>query len=516
MPTPPIPLHQLLSSLAGGAIAARDRAIPSGGEITGITTDTRRVRPGNLFVAIPGTRLDGHDFLADAVARGAAAVVVERDVPRGLPVPVIRAPSSRRAYAELAAAWHGHPARALRLVGITGTLGKTSTLAMLGAILETAGRPAGTIGSLGVSVGGRVVDTGYTVPDPMVLQEALARFVRDGAELAAMEVTSHALDQDRVHGLSYELGIFTNLVPMEHAEYHRSFREYVSVKRRFLDLLEPGAPLVYSWDDPVLRGVARARGAIAIGCGERAGATVGVEPVALGADGTRVTLDVREAVPNVYGGSVQPQRIDLPLRLLGRSNVTDAALAAVAALCLGASVDAATHALREFPPARRRMEVIHRDGFTVLDDTVGHPDSVTALFEVLQKLQFRRLHVAFAIRGSRGEWINHLLAESLAIWAENVPPATLVVTSSAESADPRNRVAAAERDAFVAALEQASVPFEERSRLDDAVRLVLDRAGSGDVVLLLGAQGMDDGASIMHDVLGRRSTSSGAIEHARP
>lgn len=498
----PQPLRRLLTSLDGGRPGGSS---PDGAldvEITGITADARRVRPGNLFVAIPGTRLDGHAFVGDAVARGAAAAVVEHDSPDGASVPLIRVLRARRAYAELAAAWYGHAARGLRLVGITGTLGKTSTLTMLGAILERAGIRTGTIGSLGIAIDGTVHDTGHTVPDPMVLHEALARIAAAGAEVVAMEVTSHALDQDRVHGLEYELGIFTNLVPMEHADYHRSFREYVTVKRRFLDLLRAGAPVVYSWDDPVLRGVVRTRAVTPIGVGERIGAEVDVEPLELGASGTRIALHVRRQLPNVRDGRVEPRRIDVALQLLGRSNVADAALSATAALCLGAADDAVVQALAGFPPPRRRMEIIHRGAFTVLDDTVGHPDSVSALFEVVPRLGFRRLHIAFAIRGRRGDWINHLLGESLAIWAETVPVTTLVVTSSDDAADARNRVSASERAAFVAALEEAGVPFEERARLDDAVRLVLQRAGPGDLVLLLGAQGMNAGATIGRDALG--------------
>ncbi|MDQ3604619.1 MAG: Mur ligase family protein, partial [Gemmatimonadota bacterium] len=176
-----------------------------------ISRDSRQVQPGDLFVAIRGTSADGNDAIPQAVANGALAVVVEREVEnRG--VLVVRVENTRRAWAELAAAWYGHPAERLPLVGITGTLGKTSVLKMLEAILAEAGRRAGTIGSLGIRFGGEVEDTGHTVPDALVLQHALLRMVEADAELAVMEVTSHALLQDRVHGLSFALGIFTNLV----------------------------------------------------------------------------------------------------------------------------------------------------------------------------------------------------------------------------------------------------------------------------------------------------------------
>src|SRR5690606_1152079 len=160
--------------------------------------------------------------------RGAVAVVVERRVEGADGVPLVVVPSARQALAELAAIWHGYPARALRMVGVTGTLGKTSVLKMLEAILRTAGRRIGTIGSLGVGLPGRDEPTGYTAPDPLLLQRSLRRIADAGCDLAAMEVTSHALDQKRVHGIEYGLGVFTNLVPLEHMDYHRSFRRYAA------------------------------------------------------------------------------------------------------------------------------------------------------------------------------------------------------------------------------------------------------------------------------------------------
>jgi UDP-N-acetylmuramoyl-L-alanyl-D-glutamate--2,6-diaminopimelate ligase len=465
-------------------------------EIRGITANSDHVRPGDLFVAITGSRADGHAFVGDAVARGAAAVVVERDLGADLSVPVVNAPNTRRLFAEVAAAWHGDPASDLRLVGITGTLGKTSTMMMLAAILERAGRGIGTIGSLGIRVGGVATGTGYTVPDPLGLHAGLARIAAAESEIAAMEVTSHALDQERIHGLLYDLGIFTNLLPMEHADYHASFREYVAVKCRFFDHLRPGAPLVYSSGDAVLRGVVRDRSLMWIGCGERPESVVRIEPIERGPNGTRLALSIREALPGLDGKGVEPQRMEISLHLLGRSNITNAALAVTAALCLGAPSAAAVEALASFPASRRRMEIIHRDGFTVLDDTTGHPDSLSALFDIVQKLSFRDLHIVFAVRGRRGEQINRLLAQTLAIWCQKIPAATLVVTQSTDTADDRNRVENGELEAFLAPLDQAGIQVEQRDRLDEAIGLVVDRAQSRDLILLLGAQGMDEGAAV--------------------
>ena len=464
--------------------------------IGSITTASDDVVPGALFVALKGTRVDGHRFVEEAVARGAVAVVVEED--GGDPgVPVVRVPDTHRALAHLAAEWHGRPADRLTLAGITGTVGKTSTLAVLEAILAASHEHVGTIGSLGVKVDGEPIGRhGYTAPDPLLLHAELARLVEEGCRVVAMEVTSHALVQERVAGLVYALGIFTTLLPLEHAEYHGTFRDYVRAKARFFDHLAPDAPVVYNADDRAVARLVRDRPVLPVGCGTRRTAVVRIEPESVTAEGTRLTLNVRRPLPCVGGGEVAPVRIPLEMRLLGRSNLSNAALAATPALLLGARTDTGRTVLAGLEPARRRMEVLYRGRFLVIDDTVGHPDSVSALFEVVEKLRPRRVHAAFAVRGQRGGRINRQNGLALATWAAKLPLGSLVLTRSADATDERNRVEDNEYHSFVRPLRDAGIEYGERERLEEAVPEALAAAGEGDIVLLLGAQGMDRGMEI--------------------
>jgi UDP-N-acetylmuramoyl-L-alanyl-D-glutamate--2,6-diaminopimelate ligase len=481
-------LLHLLASVPGRS-GVPDRAVG----IRSIATRHEEVEEGALFVALRGNRVDGHDFLDEAVRRGAAALMVEEDG-GGRSVPVVRVPDTRRALAAVAAEWHGRPADRMTLVGITGTVGKTSTLSILEAILAAGGTRVGSIGSLGVREDGTPVGRHpYTAPDPLLLHAELARLEADGCRLVAMEVTSHALDQERVAGLRYALGVFTNLLPLEHAEYHGTFREYARVKARFFDHLAAGAPVIHNADDRAVRRVVRERAAVAVGCGTGRTAPVRIEPGSVSSAGTSLALHVRRPYPRVGGGRVEPLRLPLRMRLLGRSNLSNAALAGAAALALGVEAPVVGAVLAELRPARRRMEVLHRDRFVVLDDTVGHPDSVSAVFEVVERLSPARVLVAFAVRGRRGARINRELGEALSIWAERVPLARLVLTRSAEAVDERNRVDDVEAGALAAPLRRRGIALEERERLDQAVHDVLGGALEGDVVLLLGAQGMDRG-----------------------
>lgn len=477
-------------------------------DITAIRTDSNLVERGDLFVAIRGTTSDGHDYLEDVARRGAAAVVVEAVPDTPLSVPAFPVGDSRLALAQIASVWHGEPASELQLIGISGTVGKTSVLSILQAIMGEAGIPLGAVGSLGVSLDGTMLEeTGYTAPDPLLLHEKLAELRDAGAGRVAMEVTSHALDQHRVAGLRYALGIFTNLLPLEHQEYHASFEEYVQTKVRFYDHLLADAPLVFNADDLAVAALVADLPLSRIPCGTGEAAAARIEAIDF-SDGTAgFELSITEPLRTLDGGTVPGLRLPLRMRLLGRSNIYNAALAATGALVLGAAPESIRRALETFPPPRRRVEMIHHGRFTILDDTVGHPDSVNALFEAVEALRPARLHVAFAVRGTRGPEINHHTAEALTVWLTRFPSGSLVVTRSEDEADARNRVTDEENEAFLTPIREADIPFEERNSLREAVESVLAMAEEGDLVLLLGAQGMDAGAAIARDWLERNSVA---------
>jgi UDP-N-acetylmuramoyl-L-alanyl-D-glutamate--2,6-diaminopimelate ligase len=494
------PLATLLRSVAGARIDRGEGAVP----IRSIVTRHQEVEPGALFVALRGTRADGHAFLDHAVRRGAAALVVEESSD-GIDIPVVHVPDTRSALAALAATWHGAPAARLELVGITGTVGKTSTLTVLEAILAAGEEPVGSIGSLGVRVDGASIERHpYTAPDPLLLHRELASLEARGARCVVMEVTSHALAQQRVAGLRFALGVFTNLLPLEHTEYHGTFRDYVEAKTLFFDHLADGAPVIHNADDRAVRRLVRERPVAPVAVGAARTATVRIEPETVSARGTTLTLNVRRPFPRVAGGEVEPMRIPLRMRLLGRSNLSNAALAATAALSLGSSPDAVREVLAALRPARRRMEVLQRAPFVVLDDTTGHPESISMVFEVVERLAPRRVHAVFAVRGTRGARINRQLGQSLAVWMGRQPGGSLVLTRSEEAVDERNRVTDRELVALAAPLRSAGVSFTVRDRLADAVGDALAAAEDGDAVLLLGAQGMDGGKPCATSILAAR------------
>ena len=342
--------------------------------VGGIVVDSRLTRPGDLFVAQRGARDDRARFVADARSAGAVAACAAAAIP-GLPTIVVPDPGA--AAPVLAAAFYRHPARELRLLGITGTLGKTSTALLIESALAGSSVPVGVIGSLGVRIGDRVVDSGMTTPDAPAIHCALRAMADAGVRTAALEVTSHGIAQRRVAGLTFALGVFTNLVPDEHLDFHPTPNDYMRTEARFFDMLEDGAPLVLNADDERVRArtvlALKRRQRPVVGVSTEGAGTASVRVTGLRSDasGSAFALQIRTALPRLDGGRIERGDLPLVLPVFGRHQVANAALAATAALVAGASPEAITEAVAEQSPIHRRMEIVRADAPAVLDDTVA-------------------------------------------------------------------------------------------------------------------------------------------------
>jgi UDP-N-acetylmuramoyl-L-alanyl-D-glutamate--2,6-diaminopimelate ligase len=206
--------------------------------VTGITDDSRKVKKGFLFVAIKGLKSDGHDFIPQAITNGAKVIVAEKEEEKDWTsqIKYVRVDNSREALSHLAAEWYGNPSEKLKLIGVTGTDGKTTTANIIYWILKTAGKKAGLISTIGAKIGNKEVETGLHVtnPEPLELQKLLREMVDAGCEYAVLEVTSHGLDQERVAGMEFEISVLTNITS-EHLDYHKTFENYLLTKARLFE-----------------------------------------------------------------------------------------------------------------------------------------------------------------------------------------------------------------------------------------------------------------------------------------
>jgi len=371
------------------------RRVPAGDgwetiRVEGVAIDSRDVRDGTLFCAIPGTAADGHRFLHDAVSAGAAAAVSARPEP-DLGVPLLIVDDARLAAAHVAAEFFRDPWDDLTLIGVTGTNGKTTTAAIVRHLLARRG-PAGSIGTLGVvGASGSVLPgtSGLTTPNPVQTAEWLRRLVDEGAMGVAMEVSSHALHQERAAAARFDAAIFTNL-SRDHLDYHGSFEAYRAAKLRLLELLKPGRYAVVNADDAVWKGVAeRAERCVRFGSG--VDMDVWAEDVTIAPGGMRWTLHTPD-------GSAP---VSLPL--FGSYNVSNALGAAAALWTLGWKVEELASGLETLPQVPGRLEcVTGMAGVpTVLIDYAHTPDALGRALAAVRPLVRGRLIVVFGAGGDR-------------------------------------------------------------------------------------------------------------------
>ncbi len=481
-----------LSELAAG-FSVNARHDP---DILAVTEDSRKVKPGSVFIAVRGTSLDGHAYGPDALARGAVAVVVERAGTVPADVPQVRVPSGRTALADLAARFYGSPAEQIAIVGFTGTFGKTSTSEVLRSLLTAHGTAAAVIGSLGARFGDLAIDTGVlTTPGPVELNAALRQLVSAGATTVILEVTSHALKLQRVRGMRFGTGLMAAIMPGEHTDFHRTYEEYVAAKRRFLDHLAPESVLAFDADNHSARTLAAAAplsrpAGVSI---EGRNAELQLYDVRLDASGA--TFSVAGALAGSDSGA------RLHSSLLGSGHLRNVALALASALGAGVPVGVAADVLRGLRPLRRRMEQFDAGGRMVLDDTAAHPDSFRATFEVASLLPTARLVVVYAIRGRRGADINRRNAASLADLSAIHGVDTLIVTGADDVTSAKERAQPDEIDATRQELVRRGSRFVWHDTIAAATRDALARTEAGDLIVLVGAQGMDEGKKLLENSL---------------
>lgn len=365
--------------------------VPEYVSVKGVVTDSRRVESGDVFFARPGLRMDGRQFIADAVEQGASAVVAAGRLDIGqCPIPVVSVPDFDRALGDAASRFFGHPSRALTLVGVTGTNGKTTIAHLLSNALATFGT-TGVIGTLGAGLIGELTETGHTTPEVVETQRLLRRYVDKDAKFAVMEVSSHGISQGRIEGLTFNTAVFTNLT-RDHLDYHGDMRSYAAAKAKLfaLEELQYG---VFNADDVYSTAMAsNASGrALWYRLGGRAEDDV-ISGTLLGAEGQGITLDI----DGPYGQA----RISSPL--IGRFNAYNLLASIVALLTLKIPLDDACRALGQVKPAPGRMQWLGgQDKPVVVVDYCHTPDSLRSALSALRPVTSGALWCVFGCGGDR-------------------------------------------------------------------------------------------------------------------
>lgn len=485
-------------------------------EVTAVTCDSRKIAPGALFFALRGIAADGHCFIKTAVDAGAAAIVLEDPEFAPVGVPWVKVGDGRSAMARMASEFYGNPTATLPLIGITGTNGKTTTTYLIEGILLAAGLPAAVLGTISYRFKDMTISASHTTPESTELQAAFRQLAEAGAKAFVMEVSSHALEQKRVDGCHFDVGIFSNLT-RDHLDYHATMESYLQAKLRlFSELLRPTS--------------AKPRRCAAINMDDECGAVFagqaacpvicyGVEHgVDVSADNVYLTID------GIRGTLITPKgSIVFSSPLLGRFNLSNILAAASAGIALDLTLEAIKAGIEKHTIIPGRMERVDNGrGFTLLVDYAHTGDALLNVLTTLRELEPLRIITLFGCGGDRDQGKRPIMGSI----AAGMSDLAIVTSDNPRTEDPNlimeqiragiiplgirefaveELVEASRRDASTS-VEKGFIMLENRR---EAIRLAVRLARPGDIVLLAG-KGHED-----YQIIGRTRQHFDDREEAR-
>lgn len=453
-------LSELTSAVRGAKVEGPDV------EVRGLTHDSRMVRGGDIFFAVRGGHVDGASFIADAVRKGAVAVVAEAAWSPAPEVAAVSVPSVRGAMATMARLFRGKPDLRLKMVGVTGTNGKTTTAFLVKHLLQCSGVRCGLMGTVRYEMGDRVLPAPRTTPESSDFYWLLSKMIQEGCGAASIEVSSHALVQDRIAGGQFDVAIFTNL-SRDHLDFHPTMDDYFGAKRRFfMEHAKDGATAVINAGDE------RGRELLA---DER----VAFRKVSYAASNADICWALGGWTPS--GGSVEfsagGERQGVLLPLVGEFNMENAAAAIGAVMALGVGFRDAVRWLGDAPPVPGRLErVPGAKDFTVLVDYAHTDDALAKALGVLKGLPHRRLICVFGCGGDRDRTKRPLMGRAASRLSDLV-----ILTSD----NPRSE----EPGAIISEISEGLVAGAAYEIIEDrrsAIRRAVELAGAGDIVLIAG------------------------------
>ena len=429
-------------------------------EIVGITCDSRAVEQGFAFVCINGASLDGHKFAESALKKGAAVIVTERKL--GLSNEVV-VEDTHAAYALMSAAFFGNPSKDLKLIGITGTNGKTSITYMLKAILEAAGYKTGVIGTIQNLIGDRIVESANTTPDAYNLNRLFALMRDEGCDYVIMEVSSHALDQKRVYGLDFEVAAFTNLT-QDHLDYHKTMENYLEAKKKLFSMCKTA---VINLDDRYAPAIAEGLSCKILTYSEKSNeSTYSAKYINLRPEGIEYELVGYNLIKH------------MKIRTGGKFSVYNSMCAAVCAMELGLDISLIASALERLDGVKGRAEIVPtgRD-FTVIIDYAHTPDGLANILSTFKEIKQGRLVCLFGCGGDRDSTKRPIMGTVAAKLADFV----IVTSDNPRTEDPSKIISD-----ITYGMKDSKTPYTVIENRIEAIKYAVANAKTNDIIILAG------------------------------
>ncbi len=435
-------------------------------EVKGVAEDSRKVVPGGIFAAVKGHTVDGHDFIEDAIGRGAVAIVHEDPVTLPEGVASIRVPDTEKAIAKISYEFYGRPDESMTMIGITGTNGKTSSTYFIGSILEAMGKKVGIMGTNGAVIGNEHLTLQNTTPHPVVLHEMLAKMVQAGCTYCVMETSSHALDLGRVEHLHFDYALFTNLT-QDHLDFHQDMEHYYQAKLKLFFKAKKMA--IINGDDPYGRRLLEDM-------------PKDLPRLIYGIDADDAAIQASQLVYHLNGVSYHltlPQgEVDLHTKTPGRFTVYNTMMAAGLAAELGAPLEVIRETLDAHPGVKGRFQVVHTEtDYHVIIDYAHTPDSLEKILQAVNEFKTGRLVVIFGAGGDRDHAKRPLMGAAAGKYADF----SIITSDNPRSEDP---------EAIITDILEGITPHTDQfvtiTDRKEAIYYAIDHAQKDDMIVLAG------------------------------
>ena len=441
------------------------KKIDGGGsmKISGIACDSRKVKPGNVFVCITGYETDGHKYAKSAVENGAVAVVAEHDLPT-VDVPCVIVDNTRKAMSEMAATFYDYPYKKFKLIGITGTNGKTTTTYLIKSILEHLGKKVGLIGTNQNMIGDMIMETSRTTPDSLELMQLFDMIASHNVDYVVMEVSSHALALDRVTACTFDVGAFTNIT-QDHLDFHKTMEEYLAAKSILFNICNTG---VVNKDDArseYLIENARCRNMITYGINQDC--DLKASNIILNEDGVKFDIN--------YGG--MEEHVDLPIP--GEFSVYNALKAIGCCMAENIPLDLAVDGLHSAKGVKGRIEIVRTPGtnYTVIIDYAHTPDGLLNVINAIRGFAKGRIVTLFGCGGDRDASKRPIMGKI----AGELSDFCIVTSDNPRTEDPEKII-----KQVVEGVKQTDCDYEVITNRFSAIEYALDHAKKNDIILLAG------------------------------
>lgn len=462
--------------------------------IENLAYHSKKVSKNDLFVCVKGYQVDGHKYLKNAFENGCIAAVVEDFIPE-IKIMQIKVKDSRLALALLADKYYNHPSRKMNIIGITATNGKTTTSFLLNEILETNKLKTGLMGTVIIKVNDKKIPSDLTTPESLDIQKYFNDMQNVGVSNVTMEVSSSALELNRTAQVDFDITALNN-ISREHLDSHGSFENYYNFKAGLIRNLKPEGFAVLNLDDDYSKKLINETKATTFTYGvENKNGHISISNLNISTGRAKFTVNILKQLPIKH--NYLETSFDIELSIPGYHCVYNSLVAISIALILGIPISDIQEGIKKFKGIERRFEYIFEEDFKIIDDHFANTGNINVTLETLNFMDYNKLNLLYAIRGSRGFDVNKENAETIVKWLKKLDLKEITATSSKSHVTWKDVVTKEELNIFFKVMKEANIKVNYFEELPEAIAFSLENIKKDDVLLLAGCQGMDYGCNIV-------------------